>query len=538
MSEWKIDGREVSSTSLWRVIEDFENGALSPDAQEELLQILEESQRARAIYLKHFELTALLQIKAATQAEEGTLPVLNDRQRQRKVLRFSILAAAAVIALLAGFAAFVGLNAAVPRSAELTASEGSVWTIAKNGDDPKPTLEAVEEGSTLQVSSGTVVLELESGTRYVVQGPAKVRFPKLETPVLEHGWFWADTGLETEELEITTDTHWFRDIGTRFGIRVRDDQQVELHVFEGMVEVGTPTTGKKSKALPGNAGFVVAADGDLVDTALAVDPFPGLLDLLQAQPRYATTVMGQAPSGYWRLDETEVGSMINQVPGAPTGMCATSVDPHAAGMRPASGFFGFEEENRGAYLPGEDSQSVLYHLDSTAGVSLEEGSVAFWFRRSPDIETTEVLWYAGVPDGGGLGPQMEMHAFLSDAGRVQFFMENGKQDVLLSSSQNSADSQWHHVVASWRRGAVELYLDGQLAARDRGDRTTREHHLTGTNIRFGKTGSGRAPGPGDLGYFRGWVDEIALWNRALTETEVDLQFRAARAPALRGQEVE
>jgi len=538
MSEWKIDGREVSPTSLWRVIEDFENGALSLEGQEELLRILEESHQARAIYLKHFELTALLQIKAATQAEEGTLPVLNDRLLQRKILRLSVLAAAAVIALLAGFAAFVGLNSPEPRSVALTASQGSAWTISENGDDPKPSLQAVEEGSTLHVSSGTVVLELESGTRFVVQGPAKVRFPKLETPVLEHGWLWTDTGAEAGELKITTDTHWFRDIGTRFGVRARDDQQVELHVFEGMVEVGTPTTGKKSKVLPGKTGFVIAADGELVDTALAVDPFPGLPDLLQAQPRYAPTVMGQAPSGYWRLDEAVVGNMTNQVPGAPAGMCATSVDPRAAGMRPASGFYGFEEGNRGAYLPGEDSQSVLYQLDSTAGVSLEEGSVAFWFRRAPDIETTEVLWYAGVPDGGGLGPQIEMHAFLSESGNLQFFIEDGEQDVLLSSSQNSTDNQWHHVVVSWRRAAVELYLDGQLAARDQSDRTKRDSHLTGTNIRFGKTGSGRAPGPGDLGYFRGWVDEIALWSRALTETEVDLQFRSARTQALRVPEEE
>jgi hypothetical protein len=533
MSDWEIDGREVSSNSLWRVIEDFENGALSPTGREELLQVLEDSRRARAIYLEYFELSALLQIKAATQDEEGTLPVLTDRRRQRRMLRLSVLAAAAVIGLFAVLAAFVALNPPEPRQAALAASEGSAWSITKD-DDPDPEIGVLSEGASLEVLSGTVMLELESGTCFVVQGPAMVRFPKLEEPVVEHGWLWADTGGKGGELEIRTNALRFRDIGTRFGVRMRGDRRVELHVIKGVVEVQVRKTGKMAKVLPGTAGFVIAANGSMEDTPPAVDPFPGLPALLKSRPMYATTVMGQAPSGYWRLDEARVGDMANQMAGGSTGVCAQSVDPIVAGVRPAAGFRGFELENLGAYLPGVDIQSLLYRLDSPAGVSPKEGAVAFWFRRDPDIDSAEVLWYAGVPEGGGLGPQDEMHAFLSDSGRVQFFMEAGKKDVLLSSPRSSTDGQWHHVVASWSRSAVELYVDGKLAARDEEFRPARGDNLTGVNVRFGKTGSGPAPATRDLGYFRGWVDEIALWSRALTGTEVDLQFRAAVGGASHG----
>ena len=64
MSEWEIDGREVTSNSLWRVIEDFENGVLSESGREEFLHVLEDSRRARAVYLEYCELSALLQMKA------------------------------------------------------------------------------------------------------------------------------------------------------------------------------------------------------------------------------------------------------------------------------------------------------------------------------------------------------------------------------------------------------------------------------------------------------------------------------------------
>lgn len=529
MSEWEIDGREVSSNSLWRVIEDFENGALSPEGREELLHILEESHRARAIYLEYFELSALLQIKAATQAEEGTLPLLTDRLRQRRVLRLSVLAAAAMLTLLAVVAAFVALNAPEPRQLALAASEGSAWSVTQgDGDSEAEAGVVVVEGSALHVSSGTVVLELKSGTRLVVQGPSRVRFPKLEEPVLEHGWLWADSAGEARELRITTNGFRFENIGTRFGVRVRDDGKAELHVMEGIVEVFVRATGRKTKIVPGRAGLAMAADGGMEGTALVADPFPGLPALMKAEAEYSTIVLGQAPSGYWRLDETRVGEAGNEVHGGSTGRWAQSVVPTGAALRPSAGFGGFAEGNRAAYLPGEDIQSVLYNLDSPAGVSPQEGAVAFWFRHDPAIESGEVLWYAGVPEGRGLGPHDEMHAFLAPSGQVRFFMEAGTKDVLLTSPDNCADGRWHHVVASWSPGAVELYIDGKLAARDEEYRPATGRIHAGSNVRFGKTGSGPVPLPGELRYFRGWVDEIALWSRPLGSTEVDLQFRAAR----------
>ncbi|BCX46730.1 hypothetical protein HAHE_06380 [Haloferula helveola] len=527
MSEQDPHPTEVTSNSLWRVIGDFENGALSPEEEAELFGILEESPQARSLYLSYFELSALLQIKAETKKEEGTLPMLPGARVQKKVLGYSVLAAAAVIMLFAGIAWLVVFGQPDPRKVPLAASEGSAWSISKAGETADGALEVVEEGCSLTVSSGTLTVDLESGTRFVIQGPAFVRFPKLEEPELEQGWLWADTGDGAEPLRVVTPTMDFVDIGTRFGVRVRDDLQAELHVIEGIVEARFRKDGSRSKVLAGTTGILFEADGRSTTVPLAADPFPGLPALLNSGPTYATTVMGQAPRGYWRLDEKVVGEAANEVEGGTTGMYAGSVDPAAAGVRPASGFDGFAKDNRGAFLPADSDRSLLYSLDSPEGVSPKEGSVSFWFRRNPDIGQAEVLWYAGVNQGRGLGPQEEMHAYLSESGRVQFFMEAGDRDVLLSSSRSSADGQWHHVAASWGPGAVELYVDGKLAARDEESRVRPGKSLSGINVRFGKTGSGFTTLEKNLVQFRGWVDEVALWSRPITGTEVSLQYQAA-----------
>jgi len=197
-------------------------------------------------------------------------------------------------------------------------------------------------------------------------------------------------------------------------------------------------------------------------------------------------------------------------------------------VQPADGWHGFEAENRGVFLSGALDNSLVYNLDCPGGVSQREGAVAFWFRREPDVERAEVLWFAGLPGGSGLGPHDEMQAFLSEGGRLQFFMEDGRYDVLLSSPRRSDDGAWHHVVATWDLDEVELYLDGQLSSRDEEYRKAEGPSFKGVDVRLGKTGSGTDPKRGrDLMPFNGWVDELTLWRRALTPAEIRLQHRAA-----------
>lgn len=528
MSEWEIDGREVTSNSLWRVIEDFENGALAPGAREELFQILEESPRARSIYLAYFELSALLQIKAETKREEGTLPVLPRAGTQRKALGYSVLAAAAVLVLVALGAALVKLREPEPRSMALEAAAGTVWTTTgseASGDGAKP---EVVEGAAIHVRSGTLSLSSDSGVRMIVQGPASVRFPSFEAPVIERGWLWVDSGPAGNQLRIAIPQGTLENIGTRFGVRVRGEDHSELHLHEGVVEATWNADGAPTRFSVTDEGVILSPQGPAGKGLLAADPFPGVDEILSAEHSYATTVMGQSPVGYWRLEGENPREAVNAVPEGSVGLYSTGVQPGVPGVRPEDGWHGFEPENRAVFLSGAANDSVVHHLDGRDGVSPKEGAVGFWFRREPGLPHPEVLWFAGVPGGSGLGPNDEMQVFLSAEGRLNFFIEEGRYDVLLSSPRRADDGAWHHVVATWSLDRVELYLDGQLVSRDDEYRRAEGPHFKGTDVRLGKTGSGTDPGRGrNLMPFEGAVDELALWGRTLTPTEITQQFRAA-----------
>ena len=171
--------------------------------------------------------------------------------------------------------------------------------------------------------------------------------------------------------------------------------------------------------------------------------------------------------------------------------------------------------------------SAIVNLDYLEGIGTDAGAVSFWIRREPGMTRPEVLWFAGDGDADGLGPEPEINVFLSETGRVQFFMEAGEKDVLLSSPRTAADGQWHHVVASWSDESVELYVDGRPPVRDTEPRKNFSRRFLEREVRFGKVGWLSVPSESELRYFTGSVDEIAVWRRGLTKDEVALQYAAA-----------
>lgn len=77
---------------------------------------------------------------------------------------------------------------------------------------------------------------------------------------------------------------------------------------------------------------------------------------------------------------------------------------------------------------------------------------------------------------------------------------------------NTRDGEWHHLLATRDESAVRLYLDGKLVGEVSADLDpfdlTGEFYFLGRDTRKGKT------------RFKGELDDIRLWQRALTEGEI------------------
>jgi ferric-dicitrate binding protein FerR (iron transport regulator) len=513
---------------FWRQLEDLEDGELDAEASDRLAALLKDSPSARRAYLEYFQQTAVLRMEAAKLHERGLLPVVGSVVQARRNFRRSVLAAAAVVALAAVIGALIGVARPDPPTLAASVAADTRWSIDGIARDPAGDPVLVSEGSTVSVDSGTLRLELESGDIILLQGPSKVSFPSLNRPQLWHGWLWIDAGKSDEAFAVAAGGFIVRDIGTRFGVRVGESGPVEVHLAEGRVEVSQAESGKLLAGLdsPGRA-YHVAADGVIEGHEMAPDPFPALPELLSRPPNYRTTVLAQAPVGYWPLDGPTGNSLANEVAGSSSGFHGLGVRGGAPGPGPDDGYRGFPEPNGSMWLTGSPEKSALVGIDGLHGVRRREGAVSFWIRRPTDpAPRDEVLWLAGSGDGEMRGPnQAIFHSRINAEGRVVFEMRNGETAVRLSTSWSIADGRWHHVAASWGPSSVDLYVDGSLVGRDLEPRTLEGGHLRGRFVRFGKPSSDMK---NESHPFTGWVDEIALWDRPLDPVEVACQFEAAK----------
>lgn len=93
-----------------------------------------------------------------------------------------------------------------------------------------------------------------------------------------------------------------------------------------------------------------------------------------------------------------------------------------------------------------------------------------------------------------------------------FFQINSVTTLLQTNTAYYGPNQTIHIVVTWNASGVSLYLDGNHIQTDTGHTTG----LTNNTLawRFGTNGLGST-------LFDGVIDEIAIWNRVLTRTEIE-----------------
>lgn len=94
--------------------------------------------------------------------------------------------------------------------------------------------------------------------------------------------------------------------------------------------------------------------------------------------------------------------------------------------------------------------------------------------------------------------------------------------LVLASAKEVVDGKWHHVLfVADRSDTTRIYIDGKLDAEGgetKGtDITTESRMYIGASVRIGEA---------TRRYFEGVIDEVGIYDRALTEDEVERNFNA------------
>lgn len=98
----------------------------------------------------------------------------------------------------------------------------------------------------------------------------------------------------------------------------------------------------------------------------------------------------------------------------------------------------------------------------------------------------------------------------------------GGPKIDFNSVSDVVDGNWHHVIfVADRSDATRIYIDGKLDAEggpsEGTDVTTESPLFIGASVRIGKN---------TRRYFEGLIDEIGIYNRVLTDNEIQTNFKS------------
>ena len=168
---------------------------------------------------------------------------------------------------------------------------------------------------------------------------------------------------------------------------------------------------------------------------------------------------------------------------------------------------------------GNDLISILNSPSFNFGTT-NNFTMSLWFKRQSTSDEWDVLLSYSCPDeGGGGGLQLGT--------TTNFHLEFGSSGAEFFDGGNVNDTSWHMLTVTFDRviDIVKIYQDGEYVSNINVPNTYTYSPTCNSNILIGGE---RNYWP--QYYFNGLIDDIAIYNRALTQEEIIQLYTATPAP--------
>lgn len=216
---------------------------------------------------------------------------------------------------------------------------------------------------------------------------------------------------------------------------------------------------------------------------------------------------------YWSFDDADVqGKTVIDLVGGNDGTIV-GTPKHVKGKIGEAFEFGGEPDAISVPSPGNGS--LDFHAD-------QDFSMMAWIKvdKPPELDGGQST-IISKGDGGGNARIL----WKIVATKLQMTIANeagGGPKIDFNSVSDVVDGDWHHVVfVSDRSDTTRIYIDNKLDAEggpsEGTDVTTDSHLYIGASVRSGEV---------TRRYFEGLIDEVGIYNRALSDDEIRQNFNA------------
>lgn len=505
------------------LIDRYLAGQLTPEEAERLLQLLQAKPELGQGLLDQLSMDALLRDVARADRASATVPTtpLVAPSRPSRWLRWGAGLAASL--LLAGLVWTIARRDIGTREGSESTSEATTTAVAvltrtvnaqwaEGADSPRPG--ALLVPGELKLQAGLAQIEFFSGASVVLEGPAEFRLISTNEGFCRRGRLTAEVPSQAQGFRVGTPQQDIVDRGTAFGLEVRETD-AEVHVFKGKVELHE----KDAKPEDLNEGEAAAVEGGKrrrVAANAAAFVSASELDqrLAAAERRWrdgwqtSATKINTDPSLIARFDfETEAG-----------GRTLRNVAKSERGIRDGSIVGCGWVEGRWPGKHALEFRGVGDRVRVNLPGEFRSLTFAAWVRvNGVDRRFNSLLLTDGFEAGA-------VHWQIQSNGRICLGVRGVGQGW--HHDYNSPPvftperlGQWMHVAVSYDATAkrVTHYVDGKAVRREE---TKVETPLRLGPAEIGNWTPGTRATATPIRNFSGRIDELSVYDRALTDAEI------------------
>ena len=532
--------------------------SLGESGKERLAALLESDIEARRYYLHYLDLHLELNRRVK---HEGLIVLPRPAQRVPSPWQSWPVRAVAAI-LIAGIGVALWFHSRLPESSS-SITRDSTWPapdataiayiaradhVSWNRSVSPPKVSDLLSAGEVELNAGTLRIDFFSGAALTVRAPAHFRLDGVDSVYVKNGQLAVDVSGHESHFKVQTPSAVIVDVGTAFAVNVLD-HHTEIHVIDGEVAASLlgeqGTTLRECSLTEGESLDINSKTGEIrelvaADTAF-IEPISAAPIPLPITPQYVAAVKALSPLGYWRFEQFDRKQVRNEMS-----------EKHGARLTGRLDLEGDEQNRVVVFTAASEQRGILIEDGFRCIHENGEYSIELWMNpanhdwsglaaliRADEFVRPPLNPTAPGRKSGFLPPAPRIMALecmpdreskcrlVHEPRAIRFFHRWPAEDFRHGATHVFSRGQyfpgrWHHIVAVREPERLCLYHNGKLQSRvnvaPNQDGDTYQLMLG----RYARASSDRKAFSGP---FSGRLDEVALYDHALSESDIQEHYR-------------
>lgn len=185
----------------------------------------------------------------------------------------------------------------------------------------------------------------------------------------------------------------------------------------------------------------------------------------------------------------------------------------------------FGQPNSAYYFDGGNNTKISTNYPGVLGNNAR--SFSFWVKRKDLVFNGTTIFSYGNLNTWGQGINIGLGK-INENPLILFDNEGSASGPFF----NMIDDIWHHYVMTWDKSfgtsavGVKIYIDGKYVQSTWSFNPTTINTIAGVNLLIGQYN----PSKNDYRTFLGSIDDLGIWNRVLTDTEIQYLYQSNFRP--------